>query len=147
MKPFGQPRSVCKSNTECRFLESWDEMAKWPWKSMSMIPIFNTCTSQQNLNVHIWCKFVDSSSNPLQLSYCTDKPNFLEFWVKMAKMTLKVKVNGSHCISHDTCLMQICRFQPKSVTELWRRLAKFLIKVKMAKMTLKVKYNDPYLWY
>ena len=26
-------------------------------------------------------------------SYRGDKPNFLEFWVKMANMTLKVKVN------------------------------------------------------
>ena len=30
------------------------------------------------------------------MSYRTDKPNFLEFWVKMAKMTLKVKVNDPH---------------------------------------------------
>ena len=28
--------------------------------------------------------------------YRADKPNFLEFWVKMAKMTLKVKVNDLH---------------------------------------------------
>ena len=30
------------------------------------------------------------------MSYHTDKPNFLEFYVKMAKMTLKVKVNDLH---------------------------------------------------
>ena len=30
-----------------------------------------------------------------QIYYSADKPNFLEFWVKMAKMTLKVKVNDA----------------------------------------------------
>ena len=39
----------------------------------------------------------------------------------MAKMTLKVKVNDLHFryqlrTSHDACLVQICRFQLKSVT-------------------------------
>ena len=29
-------------------------------------------------------------------SYRTDKHNFLEFWVKMAKMTFKVTVNDLH---------------------------------------------------
>ena len=29
-------------------------------------------------------------------SYRADKPNFLEFWVKMAKMTLKIKVNDPY---------------------------------------------------
>ena len=27
------------------------------------------------------------------MSYCADKQNFLEFWVKMAKMTLKVNLS------------------------------------------------------
>ena len=27
------------------------------------------------------------------MSYGADKPNFLEFWVKTAKMTEKVKIN------------------------------------------------------
>ena len=30
------------------------------------------------------------------MSYGADKPNFPEFWVKMAKMTLKAKVNDLH---------------------------------------------------
>ena len=34
------------------------------------------------------------------MSYHADKPNFLEICVKMAKMTLKVKVNGSHFQYH-----------------------------------------------
>ena len=54
-------------------------------------------------------------------SYCADKPNFLEFWVKMAKMTLKVKVNDLHFqyqprVSHDACLVQIWWFLFKFVT-------------------------------
>ena len=44
------------------------------------------------------------------MSYRTDKPNFPKFWVKMAKMTLKVKVNGLRFqyqprVSHDACLV------------------------------------------
>ena len=82
----GQPKSVYKSNTECRFLESWDKMAKWPWRS-----------SRQG---HIPIK-------------SADKPNFLEFWVKMEKMALKVKkANDPYSryqprVSHDACLVQI----------------------------------------
>ena len=112
-------------------------MAKWPWRSRSMTSIFNTSTSWGNPKMHIWCKFLDSSSNPLQVimqtsqisknskskwpkwpwmsrsmtssfntsqeyhrmhvwckfgdsSHICDKlSNFLEFWVKMSKMTLK----------------------------------------------------------
>ena len=55
------------------------------------------------------------------MRYRTDKPNFLEFWVKMAKMTLKFKVNDPYFqyqprVSHDACLVQIWWFQLKSVT-------------------------------
>ena len=53
-------------------------------------------------------------------SYHAEKLNFLEFWVKMAKMTLKGKVNDLHFqyqlrVSHDACLAQIWWFQLKSV--------------------------------
>ena len=53
-------------------------------------------------------------------SYHVDKPNFLEFWVKMAKMTLKVGVNDLYFqhqsrVSHGACLVQIWWFQLKSV--------------------------------
>ena len=49
-------------------------------------------------------------------TYRADKPNFLEFLVKMAKVTLKVKVNDLNFqyqprVSHDACLVipaQIC---------------------------------------
>ena len=54
-------------------------------------------------------------------SYHADKPNFLEFWVKMAKMTLKVKANDPYFqyqprVSHDAYLVQIWLFHLKSVT-------------------------------
>ena len=43
--------------------------------------------------MHIWFKFGDSSRNPLKVIVQT---KFLEFWVKMAKINLKVKVNDLH---------------------------------------------------
>ena len=48
-------------------------------------------------------------------SYHADKPNFLEFLDKMAKMTLKVKVNDLHFqykprVSQDACMVQIWWF-------------------------------------
>ena len=55
-------------------------------------------------------------------SYRVDKPNFQEFWVKMVKMTLKIKVSDLHFqyqprVSQDASLVQIwwLRFQLKSV--------------------------------
>ena len=50
-----------------------------------------------------------------------DKPNFLEFWVKMAKMTLNIKVNDLHFqyhprLSQDACLVQIWWIHLKLVT-------------------------------
>ena len=49
------------------------------------------------------------------MSYRADKPNFLKFYVKMAKMTLKVKVNDLHFqyqprVSQEACLVQIWWF-------------------------------------
>ena len=131
--PLGWPRSVYKSDIECCFLKFWIKTAKWPWKSRSITPIFNT--SCGNSKMHAWCKFGDCSSNPLQVitwtnriykskwpkwpwrsrsitpfsipakniperacfvqiwwlylksitSYLAEKPNFLEFCVKLAK--------------------------------------------------------------
>ena len=48
-------------------------------------------------------------------SYRADKPNFLEFLVKMVKMTLKVEVSDLHfqhqlSVSQDACLGQIWWF-------------------------------------
>ena len=47
--------------------------------------------SQDAYLVQIWWFWI----NPI-VSYHEDKPNFLEFWVKMAKLTLKIKVNDLH---------------------------------------------------
>ena len=68
--------------------------------------------SQDACFVQIWWLYIQSIT-----SYLTDKPNFLEFWVKMV---LKVKVNDLHFhyqlrASQDTCLVQIWWFQLKSV--------------------------------
>ena len=42
-----------------------------------------------------WLAKVRNFTN-IMIEYCTDKPNFLQFWVKMAKMTLKVKGNYTY---------------------------------------------------
>ena len=85
-------------------------------------------------------------------SYRADKTNFLEFWVKMVKMTLKVKVNDlidlhfkyQPRVSQDVCLVQIRLFKPKSMMSYHTDKPNFLeFWVKMAKMTLKVKVNNP----
>ena len=59
-----------------------------------------------------------------------DKPNFLELYVKMAKMTLKVKVNDHHFqyqprVSQDACLEQIWWFQLKPTTSYREDRVKF----------------------
>ena len=58
-------------------------------------------------------------------SYHVDELNFLEFCVKMAKMTLKVKVNDPYFqyqlrVSHDACLLQIWWFQLKKLSVIVR---------------------------
>ena len=59
-----------------------------------------------------------------------DKLKFLEFWDKMVKMTLKVKVNDLHFqykprVSHDASLVQIWWFQLKFVTSYHADKVKF----------------------
>ena len=53
--PLGRPRSVYKSNLECHFVSHNGQIA-----------LKASHTSCKNLKMHIWCKFDDSSSNPLQ---------------------------------------------------------------------------------
>ena len=62
--------------------------------------------------------------------YHTYKPHFLEFWVKMVKMTLKVKVNDLHFqyqlrVSQDACLVQIWWLQLKYVMSYCADTVKF----------------------
>ena len=70
---------------------------------------------------HRW-QFPTFSRNPDCVGTLrADKPNFLEFWLKMAQMTLKVKVNDLHFhyqprVSQDACLVQIWWFQLKFLT-------------------------------
>ena len=49
-------------------------MAKWPWRSRLIIHVCNI--SSENLKMHIWCKFGDSSSNPFQVIAQTKKAIF-----------------------------------------------------------------------
>ena len=82
-------------------------------RSQSMTPIFNT--NREYPRMHVWCKLQPESV----MSYHEDKPNYL-FWVKMAKMTLKVKVIDPHFqyqlrVSKNACLVQILWLQPKFV--------------------------------
>ena len=62
--PLGRPRSIYKSDIEC-FSEFWVKLAKWPWRSRSMTPIFNT--SRENPKMNIWGKFDDFNCSPLQV--------------------------------------------------------------------------------
>ena len=50
-----------QSNVECLFLESWEDMARWPCRSRSMTSIFDII--QENVMMRIWFKCSDSSSN------------------------------------------------------------------------------------
>ena len=66
--------------------------------------------SQDAYLVQTWWFLLESIK-----SYHADKPKFLEFWVKMAKMNVKVKVNDLHFqyqlrVSQNACLVQIWRF-------------------------------------
>ena len=66
--------------------------------------------SQYAYLVQIWWFWLKSIK-----SYWADKPKFLEFCVKMAKMNLKGKVNDFYFqykvrVSQDACLVQIWWF-------------------------------------
>ena len=58
-----------------------------------MTSILNTTREYPRMNV--WCKFDDSTPN-LWGVIVRKSRNVLEFWVKMAKMTLKVQVNDPY---------------------------------------------------
>ena len=99
-------------------LKSESKWPKWSWSSKLLTPIFNfqLKVSENACLVQIWWSWPKCV-----MSYRTDNPNFLEFWVKMAKMTFKVKVNDHHFqyqpqVSQNACLVQLWWFQPKSVT-------------------------------
>ena len=108
--------------------------------------IFNT--SREYPRMHVCYKFGDSNPNLGRLT--TDKPNFLEFWVKMAKLTLKVKVNDPHFqyqlrVSHAACLVQISLFKLKSVTSYCTDKAK-LTDGRIDRRTNAGNHNTPSAW-
>ena len=95
-------KSVYESDVECRFLEFWVEMAKWPLRPRSMIPVFNT--SWENPKMYFSCKF-DFTSNPLQVIALTNQISYSQ----IINRTLKIKVNEPHyqyqsTVSQDACL-------------------------------------------
>ena len=51
-------------------------------------------------------------------SYRADKPNFLEFWVKIAKMTLKVRMNDLH-FQYQYGMHVWCKFGDSSPNLWW----------------------------
>ena len=74
-------------------IEFWVKIPKMTLKVMASDPHFQyqLRVSQDACFVQIW--WVQSKS---VMSYRAGKPKFLEFWVKVAKMTLKVMVNEPH---------------------------------------------------
>ena len=86
------------------------------------VRLFSDCKTKICLNQGQWPPFSIPTENitgcmfaKSMTSYRADKPNFLEFQVKMAKMTLKVKFNVLHFqfqtkVSQYVCLVQIWWF-------------------------------------
>ena len=116
--PLDRPRSIYKSEVEGCFSEFWVNIAKFTLKVNVNDPHFQYLLreSQDEYLVQIWWFLLKSVA-----SYCADKPNFLEFWVKTAKMNMKIRVNDPYFqyqlrVSQDACLVQIWWFQPKWVT-------------------------------
>ena len=68
-------------------------MAKMTLKAMVNDPYFQY---QPRLSQDAWLVQITWFQPKSVTSYCTDESNILEFWVKMAKMTLKDKVNHPH---------------------------------------------------
>ena len=88
------------------------------------------------------------------MTYHADKPNFLEFSVKMDKMTLKVMVNDLHFqyqarVSQDACLEQICWFEFKPVKSYHVAKIKFADKKTAGRIDNRTdagKDNTPLAW-
>ena len=59
---LGWPRSVYKSNVECRFLSRNGQITL----KVKANDLHFSNTSWENTKMHVWCKFGDSSSNQLK---------------------------------------------------------------------------------
>ena len=90
--PLGRPRSVYMSDIECRFVSRNGQMAL-KVKVNAFHFQYHLRESQDAYLMLIWWFELKSMK-----SYRAGKPKFkfVEYWVKMAKMTLKVKVNDPH---------------------------------------------------
>ena len=124
--------SMHKRAVECRFLEFCVDMAKWPLILKVKIndPHFQY-QPRESLDAYL----VQSGSFYFFTSYYVDKPRFLEFWVKVAKMTLKIKVNDLHFqyqprVSQDACLVQVLEFKCEYLCR-WRCGVISLVGLKM----------------
>ena len=92
--PLGQPRSVYRVMLNTI---SWNPEMKWPndlecdrhWPPLPVKRIWRCLFGANPLQVMAWTNTVD-------------KPNLLEFWVKMAKITLKVTVNDLYFKYHPS---------------------------------------------
>ena len=127
-------------------------MAKWPWRSRSMTSVFNN--NRENPKMHIWCKFGDCSSNPLQvimviMQTSQISKNFKSKWPKWLWRTRSKtsifksaeSILGCMFGANLVILAQIC-------DELSHGQAKFTkILSQMAKMTLKVTVHDLHFQY
>ena len=58
--PLGRPRSVYRSDVECRFVSRNGHMTL-------KVKVNASNTSCENPKMHIWYKFGESSSNPLKV--------------------------------------------------------------------------------
>ena len=87
--PLGWPKSVYKSYVEHWTLEYWVKKAKWPCRSNSWPPF--SIPAERILRFIFGANLVMVAQ--IHYDYHADKSNFLEFWVKVAKMTSNTKVN------------------------------------------------------
>ena len=104
-------------------------MTKWPWKSMSMTPIFNT--NRENSKMHMCANLVILSK--LSCAYA-NFPRILSQMVKMSKVVFKFKVSNTNFqyqlrVIHDAYLVQLWWFQLQSVTRYRADKVKFLTNV------------------
>ena len=134
---------------EVRWMPFFSRMAKWPWRSRSMPPIINT--NWENPKMHIWCKFGDSSSNPLQVIARTSQISYnsKSKWPKWRwrSRSMAAIFNPSreyhrmHVWSNLVILFQSHDEFPRGQIEFPRIFSQ------NGQMTLKVKVNDPCLCY
>ena len=83
---------------------------KWPWRPRWLTPIFNT--NRKYPRMHVWYKFGDCRSNPLQV--ITQQAEFLRFLWRSRSMTSIFNMNREYPRTHVRC-----KFGDSS-SNLWR---------------------------